>query len=443
MDTENDSIGSKIARFIVNRPIWQLSLSGIILGFAYGFMARVFNPSDDIIKILKLPGDIFLNSLKAVVLVFVIVIMLRIPLDLKEVGQATTYATLSIAYYLLTSFFAALLGLFFVYIIKPGTHKISCSTTTQVEDVKNLEKLSFLDSMINVLNLAVPQNVLRAITEDNLLGILVVFLTLGFMMTKYGDTKGGKQMKNILDLVYQTILDAVYLIITMTPIGVFSLIVGQVSRLKDYCIFARLGIYIAVFIGTNLFLDFVCFPLLYLVIVRKNPFKYIKHFISAILTALATASSAAALPLNLEGAYEAGCDKNIANFVLPLGSTLNMNGSAIYYPVTITFIGNLSKKPLPFGTQILLAIVTTLITVGGAPVPSGALVYLTLVASTISMDVPPEIRSLIWAIDPIMDRILTVTSLQFFIITFYLIRPQIFLAMLTVSVLSKVFSNVF
>ncbi|MES1921437.1 hypothetical protein MHBO_002968 [Bonamia ostreae] len=143
---------------------------------------------------------------------------------------------------------------------------------------------------------------------------------------------------------------------------------------------------------------------------RKNPFKYISHYTSAILTALATASSAAALPLNLEASYRAGIDKNIANFVLPLGSTLNMNGSSIYYPVTILFIGFLYKKPVAFGTQILLSLVTVFVTVGSAPVPSGALVYLTLVSETVGVTLPLQAQSLIWAIDPIMDRILTATN---------------------------------
>ncbi|MES1923483.1 hypothetical protein MHBO_005061, partial [Bonamia ostreae] len=153
----------------------------------------------------------------------------------------------SIAFYLLTSFFAALQGLAFMNIIKPGTHNIACTVTSQVHQIGPVQKLTFLDSMIKMLKLAIPANILLAITNDNILGVLVIFLTIGFFMAGYIDTEGGKQMKTLLDLIYQTIVDAVYLVIGFTPIGVFSLIAGQISQLSDLCILAKMGIYIAVF----------------------------------------------------------------------------------------------------------------------------------------------------------------------------------------------------
>lgn len=195
-------------------------------------------------------GHIFINCLKVIVLIFVIVIMTRTPMDMAELANAKTFATFVIGYYVLTTFLAALIGLALVNAVSPGTNVAGCSADGAVASVTTaLPEVTLLDSVLNIFYQALPENIFKAITDNNILGILVIFLLVGFYMAKYSRTENGQAMKRILDLWYQTCLDLLDLVIAATPVGVFSLISGQVASIKNLCVFAELGVYIATFLA--------------------------------------------------------------------------------------------------------------------------------------------------------------------------------------------------
>lgn len=389
-----------------------LTLLSILLGVAFGLIAQMFDPTEESVTVIAFPGKIFINSLKCIVLVFVIVIMMRTPMDMTEIGDTKQFAVLAIGYYLLTSLVAAFIGLLTVNLVKPGTRNYTnCQVGVTSENrFSDIRAPTVVESLLAVFDMALPPNVFVAIQKDNILGILTIFLTIGFFLARYSHIESGKQLKKLLDLIYQAVIDILQMIIRLSPLGIFSLISGEVLKINDVCVLIKMSEYMGTFIVTNLIMIFMVYPTIYVTIVRKNPFSYIKHFTRAILTALSTSSSAAALPLNLQAAYDTGSDPNICNFVLPLGATLNMNGSSIYYPTTIVFISFFINQPIDIPTMIILCFVSALVTVGSAPIPSGTFVYLFLVSNSIGFQIPSQAISLILAIDPLMDRIITMTN---------------------------------
>ncbi|MES1923327.1 hypothetical protein MHBO_004884, partial [Bonamia ostreae] len=155
----------------------------------------------------------------------------------------------SICYYLLTSFFAATMGLIFANIIKPGSREVLCALETSARIERKFEEKSFIDSIISLFKMTIPSNVLKAILESNILAIIFFFLIFGFLLTKYSSSDNLVIFKNTVDVWHDAIIDFVHFIIFLTPVGVFSLIAGQMSRLSDNCILMKLLIYMLVFLG--------------------------------------------------------------------------------------------------------------------------------------------------------------------------------------------------
>uniref|UniRef100_A0A6A7FXQ2 Amino acid transporter n=1 Tax=Hirondellea gigas TaxID=1518452 RepID=A0A6A7FXQ2_9CRUS len=405
--SESSEPQNKCRRILNKVSLAQWTVLGAVLAIGFGFAIQHLNPSEDALKVLGFPGKLFIRALKLIVLPFIATCMMLIPVNLGDISAAKKIGAKVLVYYLSTTFIAALIGVALFNIVQPHS-AVPCDIGSP--PVKIPKPVSVVDTILNIGEGVIDDNLIGAFARNNILGVLSFYLAFGFIFMKYQNTRGGHYLHQTLETVYQILMDLLALIVRFTPIAVFSLLAKEVARLEEPCIFTLLGTYIVAYFGALLTQVLVVYPLIYVVTTRKNPFPYYRKYLQAVVTAFATASSAATLPVTLRCARDSGIDKDTANFVLPLGATVNMDGSAIYYPITVLFISGIQKVNHDFGQQLLIALVSAIVSIGGAPIPSGALVFLVVVLEAAGVPVDGTLSYFI-AMDWLFDRALTAANI--------------------------------
>jgi len=217
----------------------------------------------------------------------------------------------------------------------------------------------------------------------------------------------GKILRDFFISFNEAIMKIVTIVIWYAPIGIIFLIAGEIMKMEDPAlVLQQLGLYMATVIAGLIIHGFIVLPLIYLIFVRKNPFVYLKGVLQAILTALATSSSSATLPVTLN-CLEVNnkVDKRVSRFMLPIGATINMDGTALYEAVAAIFIAQLNGLNLNFGEIVTVSLTATFASIGAAGVPQAGLVTLIIVLSAVGL--PAEDVTLILAVDWLLDRIRT------------------------------------
>ncbi|WP_201352483.1 dicarboxylate/amino acid:cation symporter [Hydrogenimonas urashimensis] len=365
-----------------------------ILAILLGILAGTVFP--DFMLGVKWIGDLFLMLLKMLIIplvfasVFVAIVSLGSGEALKNLGLK------AFGYYFLTTALAVTTGLVIVNLIEPGTaHHLagSAAITPPKEHTFASLLLSF-----------VPSNIFTSLSQGKIVQILVFVIFFAVAVLHIEPTK-----RETLQLFFEAVNDAMGTIaawiIKLTPLGVFSLIGYVVAKeglqtlwdLKDYVLAVTLALAIhAVFI----------LPLLAAWIGRFNPLEYFTKVREAVLIAFSTASSSATLPVSIEVAGEkGGVRRESAGFILPLGATVNMDGTALYEAIAVMFIANSYGVDLGFSQQIVIFLTATFASVGAAGIPGAGLVMMTMILSTVGL--PLEAIGLIAAVDRILDMFRT------------------------------------
>lgn len=198
-------------------------------------------------------------------------------------------------------------------------------------------------------------------------------------------------------------------LIFWTPVGVMSLIAPRVASLNAEIVGKNLGI-LAIAITVALAIQaFLVYPTIYAIAVRSNPFRYYRGILPALLTAVGTSSSAATLPVSIKCVQDMGVHKTVANFVMSLGATVNMDGTAIYFPIAVVWMGCTAGVNLGLGDLITICLVATLSSIGAAPIPSASLVLLVLILDTVHIP-QTSAFALIYAMDWLFDRMRTTVN---------------------------------
>lgn len=372
-------------------------IAGVVLGGAVGSFFPEFGVGTQII------GELFLNALKMVVLPLIIV---SITLSIMKVGNLGSLGLKTIAYYAATTAIAVSIGIVVVTIVQPGDGS-EILKGSMPEIVKSKEGFRVTD----ILKQISTPNLFKSAYEFQILPIVIASLLFGIA---FGKLKKEKQL--VLDLFEATdkaIMKIVHWIIILTPIGIFGLIAGKIGEAgggdEVLRIAMQLGKYVFCVLLGLLIHGFVVLPLLLRTLSGRNPVTYFKNLSETLLTAFSTASSSATLPLTITNVTEnAKVSPKISKFVLPLGATINMDGTALYESVAVIFIAQSYGIQLGGGELVVVFLTATLAAIGAAGIPEAGLVTMVLVLQAVGL--PIEGIGIILAIDWFLDRFRTTVN---------------------------------
>ena len=369
--------------------------------------------------LLDLIGDLFLQGLKLIIVPLVVTSIL---LAIVNIGEQTGFARLggkTLLYYASTSLIAILIGLTLVDIVQPGIgtdgrgilegRDLSAFADAQQEvqaKVGDKQAKDFLD----VFREMVPPNVVKAAAEGQLLGLIIVALLVGYFLARLR-TEAKAILVNVTQGIYDITLSITDIVLRLAPIGVVGLLgatfAEQYAKLVPD---ARFGEFLSgvvtfavVALAALMLHIFGVMPLVLTLIARVNPLRHYRAMAPALMTAFSTASSSATLPVTMDCVEErAGVSNKTASFVLPLGATVNMDGTALYACVAAIFICQAFGVELSFAQQFMIVITALLTSIGVAGVPAASLVAIVIILNAVQSQLPPEAPALIGGIGLLM-----------------------------------------
>ncbi|KAM4759124.1 excitatory amino acid transporter 5-like isoform 2-T2 [Cyanocitta cristata] len=244
--------------------------------------------------------------------------------------------------------------------------------------------------------------------EMNVLGIVIFSATIGLLLGKMGER--GAPLVNVCQCLNEAVMKIVSMAVWYFPFGIVFLIAGKILEMEDPSIIGqKLGLYVITVVSGLAFHGIILLPLLFVLITKKNPFAFIQGILQALLIALATSSSSATLPITLKCLLENnGIDRRVARFVLPVGATINMDGTALYEAVAAIFIAQVNEYELDLGQIITISITASAASIGAAGIPQSGLVTMVIVLTSVGL--PTEDITLIIAVDWALDRLRTMTN---------------------------------
>ena len=389
----------------------------MLLGVIFGAVFTKFeNGNAFILDWVKPFGTIFINALKLIAMPLIISSLIKGVSDLKDISRLSLMGGRTIVIYLITTIIAVSIGLIIVNTIRPG-NSISESTRmdliatyeTDAGEKQAVAKKQKESGPLQALVDIVPDNIFKATTENvNMLQVIffVLFFGVGLILIP---PKKAKPVKDFFDGFNEVILKLIDLIMLVAPFGVFALLATLIVESPSLDIFLALGLYTFTLVA-GLTSMIIIYTLLVKIYVKIKPSKFIRGISPAQLLAFSTSSSAATLPVTMERVEEhLGVDEEVASFVLPVGATINMDGTSLYQAVAAVFIAQAFGMDLSLGTQLGIIITATLASIGAAAVPSAGMVMLVIVLG--QAGIPEAGLALIFAIDRPLDMCRTVVNI--------------------------------
>ncbi|KAL4876117.1 Sodium:dicarboxylate symporter [Aspergillus karnatakaensis] len=362
--------------------------------------------------LLEIPGALWLRALRASVLPMIVTSMILAIIRLRELSNGgNILARWTIGYYVLTTLLAIVISILITSLgwrrlmTQVGADSLNISEEDQ-ETYAEREETEIADVVVSMFESLVPQNIVDSLATDGLLAILVTAVVIGYAL----DPRKSVLIKAIEE-IDAIILKIITVLIKLAPIGVFFLIMPNMFRLDVRDIGQNLGILIGGSL-VNLALHlFIILPLLFFAFTRKNPWSFWLKCSPAWTTAWGTASSAATLPLTLKVVRERGVSNTVGKFTVPLGCLVNMDGTAIYFPMCVVFLAETQGHTLSPTDYVIICLLSTLASIGTTPIPSSSLVLTVMIAG--SVDVPiTGMYGVIIAIDWFIDRFRTMTNVS-------------------------------
>ena len=394
---------------------WKI-LIGMSLGVLFG-VSFSFIPSGDlfIANYIKPFGTIFINLLKLIAVPLILASLIKGISDLKDISKLSKMGGRTIVTYLITTLTAVTIGLILVNIIKPGK-SISVDTRNELveayaTDTQAKQKAAAKQQELGPLQALVdmvPSNIFLAASNNrNMLQVIFFALFFGIGMILLNEKKVAP-VKNFFDSFNSIILKLIDLIMLSAPYGVFALLAALVVEAPSLELFKALALY-----AITLLLGLAAMILIYVLIVQLLTKRKISFFVRGIapaqLLAFSTSSSAATLPVTMECVEEnLGVDKEVASFVLPIGATINMDGTSVYQGVAAVFIAQAFGLDLSLSAQLGIVFTATLASIGTAAVPSAGIVMLVIVLA--QAGIPEAGLALIFAIDRPLDMCRTIVN---------------------------------
>lgn len=374
----------------------------ILVGLVAGIVAGIlFQGAPEIANTwIKPIGTLFLNLIKMIIVPLVLASLVVGTCGLGDVKKLGRIGGKTLAYYLLTTAFAVTLGLILANIFKVG------AGFTLPADIKAAEASQvpkFIDTLLSII----PTNPIKALSDGNMLQIIAFALILGGGIVVLGDK--GKPLFDFFDSLAEATYKITSGIMNLAPYAVFALIAPVVATNGPKVLLPLLSVIVLVYVGCILHVVLVYSSTLS-IFAKFSPMKFFKGIFPAQAIAFTTCSSAATLPINMQITEEKfGVPKTISSFVLPLGATINMDGTALYQGVCALFIANVYGIDLTMTQQFTIVLTATLASIGTAGVPGAGLIMLTMVLQTVGL--PLEGLALVAGIDRILDMARTTVNI--------------------------------
>ncbi|XP_035767808.1 excitatory amino acid transporter 4 [Neolamprologus brichardi] len=463
MKERMSSVSKASVKGFLKRNLFVLfTIAAVALGIILGFALRPYNLSLREIKYFSFPGELLMRMLKMLVLPLIVSSLITgiSSLDSKASGKMGLHA---VVYYMVTTLIAVFIGIVIVVIIQPGkgnrdspvanggniepvqatdafldlirnmfppnlveacfkqyktVYKKTVHTRNVTVTLNLTDSLNVTDSALSV-NLSTVLHTIQETVEEvvpvsgsssgvNALGLVVFSMCFGLVI---GNMKQqGQALREFFDCLNEAIMRLVAIIIWYAPVGILFLIAGKIVEMKDLAeVGSQLGMYtVSVIVGLLIHGLFVL-PMLYFLVTRKNPYSFIGGLLQALITALGTSSSSATLPITFRCLEENNhVDKRVTRFVLPVGATINMDGTALYEAVAAIFIAQVNGMELNFGQILTISITATAASIGAAGIPQAGLVTMVIVLTSVGL--PTEDITLIIAVDWFLDRLRTTTN---------------------------------
>ncbi|XP_066232397.1 excitatory amino acid transporter 5 [Saccopteryx leptura] len=441
-----------------------LSVLSVTVGCLLGFFLRTRHLSPQEISYFQFPGELLMRMLKMLILPLVVSSLIS-GLASLDAKTSSRLGILTVAYYLWTTFMAVIVGIVMVSIIHPGG---AAQKETTEQSGKPI--MSSADALLDLIRNMFPANLVEAtfkqyrtkttpivkspkvaseeapsrqiliygVQEENgshiqnfaldltpppevfyksepgtsegmnVLGIVMFSATMGIMLGRMGDS--GAPLVSFCQCLNESVMKIVAVAVWYFPFGIVFLIAGKILEMDDpTAVGKKLGFYAVTIVCGLVVHGLFILPLLYFFITRKNPIVFIRGVLQALLIALATSSSSATLPITFKCLLENNhIDRRIARFVLPVGATINMDGTALYEAVAAIFIAQVNNYELDFGQIITISITATAASIGAAGIPQAGLVTMVIVLTSVGL--PTDDITLIIAVDWALDRFRTMIN---------------------------------
>ena len=400
---------------------WKI-LIGMLLGLIFGFVMLQIEGGSGFTKAwIKPLGTIFVKLLKLIAVPLILASLIKGISDLKDISKFASIGVKTIIIYVTTTVIAISIGLTLVNVFNPGdgvsdatisklteTYATNSSVQGKIAEATRQQQSGPLDFVVDMI----PENAFSALSNNKLM-LQVIFLAifLGISLLLIGE-KSAKPLKDVFDSLNDVVLKMVDLIMLTAPYAVFALLANVVVSSGDPELLYALLFYASVVVGGLLLM--VCFYLIVVaIVVKKNPFWFLKQISPAQLLAFSTSSSAATLPVTMERVEEhVGVDKEVSSFVLPVGATINMDGTSLYQAVAAVFIAQALNFDLTFTDQLMIVLTALLASIGSAAVPGAGMVMLVIVLESIGFPADKLAigLALIFAVDRPLDMCRTVIN---------------------------------
>ncbi|MDB3875194.1 dicarboxylate/amino acid:cation symporter [bacterium] len=401
---------------------WKI-LIGMLFGVLFGVLMLNINGGDLFVNNwIKPLGTIFVKLLKLIAIPLILASLIKGISDLKDISKFKTIGSKTIITYIITTVVAISIGLVLVNVINPGSgissETVERLTSTYSESTGVQSKLAEANNQIQSSPLqflvdTVPDNAFKAMSNNSLM-LQVIFFTifLGISMLLIGEEKS-KPLKSFFDSLNFVVLKMVDLIMKTAPYAVFALLASVITSSNDPDLLLALLKYSGV-VCLGLFFMIIVYSIAVYFITNSNPFVFLKKISPAQLLAFSTSSSAATLPLTMDRVENhIGVDREVSSFVLPVGATINMDGTSLYQAVAAVFIAQALEFDLTLADQLTIVLTALLASIGSAAVPGAGMVMLVIVLESIGFpsDKLAIGLALIFAVDRPLDMCRTVVNI--------------------------------
>jgi Na+/H+-dicarboxylate symporter len=408
-----------------------LIVLGLLLGAGLG---ELLYQADDVLVTTahwsKVAGDLIL--IRPLKLMIIPIVLVSVIVGVTSIGNPQKLGVIggsTVLYYLVTMLLAVTLGTTMVSTFKPGqldpevqenlrleapTNFEESGLRQKIEDIRDEEEPSLGRVFIGLVEQIIPSNIVKEMSEGRTLPVIVFALMLGLALAAGGEVTA--PAVRFFEALFDAIMRLILVIIWVTPLGVFLLMTYTVGAIGLANLIGPISLYLLVVLTGLAIHGLIVLPMILFIFTRKNPYLFMHQMRKALVTAFGTDSSSATLPVTLETAeHEGGCSKRAATFVLPLGSTVNMDGTALYEAVAVVFLCQLYGVDLSFAELLVVVITATLAAVGAAGVPSAGLIMMVIVINAVNTSLGREALQLhaigvIIGVDRIVDMCRTTVN---------------------------------
>jgi len=398
---------------------WQIMIA-LVLAVVFGLITSSGGEAAllgfSLYPVYKFVGTLFLNALKMIIVPLVVSSIIVGIAGIGSSGGFRRLGSRTLLYYVATSFLSITIGLLVVNAIEPGIVggepvKEQINLKADVSDITAKVEGRGASDVVEVFIRMVPPNIVAAAADGQMLGLIFFSLLFGFFISRIGEPYAESQY-NFWQGMYEVMLKITLLIMKFAPLGVFGLVaavVADTGASQFGSLMATLGLFFISVVLALALHAFVVMPLVLRYVAGVNPLRHYRAMAPALLTAFSTASSSATLPLTIECVEKnAGVSNRTSSFVLPLGSTVNMDGTALYECVAAMFIAQAYGLDLSLTQQFVIVLLALLTSIGVAGVPAASLVAITIILSYIGL--PAEGIALIFVVDRILDMCRTAVN---------------------------------